>query len=349
MREICKAYYKEIRPCPNVISRRRFLGQTAATTAAAAAAQCMIKPSWAVSPNEKLNIAAIGVGGRGADDLTGVASENIVALCDVDQNNLRNAAKRFPVAKLYADFRKMLAEMDKQIDAVVVGTPDHMHAPVGVMAMEMGKHCYCEKPLSHRVAEARKMADLAKAKKLVTQMGTQIHASNNYRRVVELVQAGAIGPIGEVHVWADCSWCGGSRPAATPPCPAYLDWDLWLGPAPYRPYHPVVRAVRLACLGRLRQRRHGRLLLPPHDLAFWALKLRHPTTVAAEGPEPDPESCPPWLIVHYEFPAREDCRRLSFTWYDGGMRPPIAAGAESSRLGLRRALRGREGDDSGRL
>jgi len=305
------------------VSRRRFIQQSAGVTAAVAAAKIMIVPAWAASPNEKLNVAIIGVAGRGAGNLGGVASENIVAICDVDQNNLNEAAKRFPQAKLYRDFRKMLPEMDKQIDAVVVSTPDHTHAPPGVMAMKMGKHCYCEKPLTHSVYEARTMAEAAKAKNLATQMGTQIHAEDNYRRVVELVQAGAVGPIREVHVWSGASYSGGKRPAETPPVPANLDWDLWLGPAPYRPYHPAYAPFRWRGWADFGNGGLGDFFCHYTDLAFWALKLRHPTTVAAEGPEPDPESCPAWLIVRYDFPARENLPPVKLTWYDGGKRPPI--------------------------
>jgi predicted dehydrogenase len=168
----------------NRFNRRQFVRQTAACAAVAAAAKVMIVPSWAVSPNEKLNVAVIGVAGRGAANLDGVASENIVALCDVDKNNLDKAGKRFPQAKLYGDFRRMLPEVEQQIDAVVVSTPDHTHAAPAVMAMKMGKHCYCEKPLTHCVYETRLMTELAKANRLATQLGTQIHAGDNYRRVV---------------------------------------------------------------------------------------------------------------------------------------------------------------------
>lgn len=307
----------------NRMSRRRFLQQTTACAAVTAAAQVMIVPSWAVSPNEKLNVAVIGVAGRGAANLGGVASENIVALCDVDKNNLAAAAKRFPQAKLYGDFRKMLPEIAQQIDAVVVSTPDHTHALPGVMALKMGKHCYCEKPLTHCVYEARLMADLAKTNRLATQMGTQIHAEDNYRRVVELVQSGAIGPIREVHVWSAASYQGGKRPTETPSVPANLDWDLWLGPAQFRPYHPAYAPFRWRGWADFGNGGLGDFFCHYTDLAFWALKLRYPTTVAAEGPAIDPDSCPPWLIVRYEFPQRENLPPVQLTWYDGGKRPPI--------------------------
>lgn len=307
----------------NRFNRRQFVRQTAACAAVAAAAKVMIVPSWAVSPNEKLNVAVIGVAGRGAANLDGVASENIVALCDVDKNNLAKAGKRFPQAKLYGDFRRMLPEVEQQIDAVVVSTPDHTHAAPAVMAMKMGKHCYCEKPLTHCVYETRLMTELAKANRLATQLGTQIHAGDNYRRVVELVQSGAIGPIREVHVWSAASYHGGTRPAETPPVPANLDWDLWLGPAPYRPYHPVYVPGRWRGWADFGNGGLGDFFCHYTDLAFWALELRYPTSVVAEGPEREPESCPKWLIVRYEFPQRENLPPVKLTWYDGGKRPPI--------------------------
>ena len=306
------------------LNRRRFL-QRSAAAAGVAAASAMVVPAWAESPNEKLRVAVVGVSGRGAGNLGGVSGENIVALCDVDSNNLDGAAKGHPQAKLFRDFRKMLGEMSQQIDAVVVSTPDHTHAPAGVMAMKLGKHCYCEKPLAHCPYEARLMGQLSVEKKLATQMGTQIHAEDNYRRVVELVQSGAVGPIREVHVWCGASYSGGERPKDTPPVPPSLDWDLWLGPAPYRPYHPAYVPFRWRGWDDFGSGGLGDFFCHYSDLAFWALNLRFPTTVEAEGPAPLPDACPPWLIVRYEFPARGDLPPVKFTWYDGGKRPPIQA------------------------
>jgi hypothetical protein len=200
------------------------------------------------SPNEKLNIGIIGVHSRGAANMAATESENIVALCDVDENYLTEAAKKHPKAKTYIDWRKMLDQ--KYIDAVVVSTTEHTHALASVMAMKRGKHVYCEKPLAHSVYEARVMRETCKQMKVATQMGTQIHATDNYRRVVELVQSGAIGPVGEVHVWVDQGIEGPrSRPQETPPVPKTLHWDLWLGPAQRGPITPATsRTVR--CRGR---------------------------------------------------------------------------------------------------
>ncbi|MCX5643914.1 MAG: Gfo/Idh/MocA family oxidoreductase [Phycisphaerae bacterium] len=282
-----------------------------------------------VPANEKLNIAGIGIAGRGGDDIQGVASENLVALCDVDDAHAAKTFEKFPAAKRYKDFRKMLDEVHSRIDAVVVGTPDHTHAPAAVMAMKLGKHCYCEKPLAHTVYEARVMAEVARDQKLVTQMGTQIHAENNYRRVVELVQTGAIGPIGEVHVWMGANVKGPAKPTDMsqpgapkdqPPVPATLDWDLWLGPAAYRSYSPAYAPFQWRYWWNFANGQLGDFFCHYCDLAFWALKLRYPTTIEAEGPV-HPESAAKWTIARQEYPARGDLPPVTLTWYNGGGYP----------------------------
>ena len=303
------------------MNRRTFLEGSAAAVGAAALARPRRARAKAPSPNEKLNVAVIGVSGRGGANLGGVARENVVALCDVDANRLAKAAKRFPKAKTFADFRKMLPAVEKSIDAVVVSTPDHTHAGPAAMAMRMGKHCYCEKPLTRTVFECRTLVDLANKNKLVTQLGTQIHAGDNYRRVVELVQGGAVGPVGEVHVWCSCRYGGVTRPKDTPPVPANLDWDLWLGPAPFRPYHPCYLPGRWRSWWDFGTGGLGDFGCHYTDLPFWALKLRHPITVEAEGPPLHPEAVPLWLIVRYEFPARGPLPPVKLTWYHGGKQP----------------------------
>src|SRR5262249_28421476 len=189
-----------------------------------------------ISPNEKLNIAVIGAGGRGAADIREVQSENIVALCDVNERNLDAAAAKFPRAKKFIDFRK-LYDYSKDFDAVVVATTEHTHAFAVLPALKLGKHVYCEKPLAHSVSEARLLATEAAKAGVATQTGTQMHAQDNFRRVVELVQSGAIGPVSEVHVWVSRAWGDGVHPENPEPVPTWLHWDLWLGPAPVRPYH----------------------------------------------------------------------------------------------------------------
>lgn len=281
--------------------------------------------------NSKLNIAGIGVGGRGAADINGVADQNLLALCDIDWKHAGPTLKKFPNAKRYHDFRKMLDEVEDKIDAVVIGTPDHTHAPAGMMAMKMGKHCYCEKPLTHSVYEARMMANAARENKLVTQMGTQIHAGGNYRRAVELVQSGAIGPVREVHVWLGANFDGPptptdmtqpNAPTDKPPVPESLDWDLWLGPAPYRPYHSAYAPFGWRYWWTFANGQLGDFFCHYCDLAFWALKLRHPTTVEAEGPV-HPESTAKWTIARQQYPARGNLPPVHLTWYNGGGYPAL--------------------------
>lgn len=282
--------------------------------------------------NEKLNIAIIGAGGQGAGNTNAVSSENIVALCDVDWKYAAGTFNRFPNAKKYWDFRKMFDEMDKEIDAVVVSTPDHTHAVASVMAMKLGKHVFCEKPLTRTVYEARVMREIAKKQKLVTQMGNQGTASEGLRRAVELVWAGVIGDVTEVHV----SFGGGNnpvdRPSDTPSIPKDLQWDLWLGPAPYRPYHPTYHPG-----GWRNWRDFGTGVLGDFgchsmNVVFMALKLdllwkpegkaKEPITVEAEASEVHRESYSRWVIVRYTFPAREKMPPVKVTWYNGGPRPP---------------------------
>ncbi len=305
------------------LSRRRFLHTTAATGATLSLGY-FINPSPAApsnSPNEKLNIAAVGVTGRAGEDVRGCASENIIALADVDQNKLDQGAQPWPNALKYADFRVMLEKNAEKIDAVVVGTPDHTHAPAAALALRMKKHVYCEKPLTHTVFEARTLARLAAENKLVTQMGNQIHAGDNYRRVVELIQSGAIGEVKEAHVWSNAQYTGAKFTDAL--VPAGLNWDLWLGPAPERPYSKDVHPFQWRRFWDYGTGALGDFGCHYMDLTHWALKLRAPTTVSAEGPPVDPVSCPAWTIVNYEFPERENLPAVKLTWYDGGKRPEL--------------------------
>jgi len=314
-------------------NRRDFLK----TSAAIGAGYFVAERSMAAeskSPNEKLNIGVIGAAGRGAANMGGCASENFVALCDVNAKNLAAAAAKFPQAKTYQDWRKLVDQKD--IDAVIVSTTDHTHAPASVWAMRRGKHVYCEKPLAHSVHEARVMQETCKNANVATQMGTQIHATDNYRRVVELVQGGAIGPVREAHVW--CSRVGPcpERSTETPPVPDYINWDLWLGPAPQRPYHPsylggcTVWEQRWdfgnGCLGDM-----GSHLI---DLPFWALNLRDPLTVEAEGDVRSEESYPHWLKVTWEHPAIDSRPALTLRWYDGIQRPPSPPGHDLQQWGI---------------
>jgi len=216
------------------ITRRAFLQHTVLSASALWLAG-PLRSFGKVSPNEKLNLGVIGVSGRGAANLQGVSGETIAALCDVDDRALATAAERFPAAKTYTDFRRVLDQRD--LDAVVISTPDHTHAVAAVPALERGCHVYCEKPLTRTISECRIVTDTARRQRCVTQLGTQIHAEKNYRRVVELVQRGAIGAVEEVHVWVNVTYGGRDLPTDVQEAPPYLHYDLWLGPVEARPYH----------------------------------------------------------------------------------------------------------------
>lgn len=305
------------------VSRRDFLRVGAVATGALTTGAALApRRGWAESPNEKLNIGVIGTANRAEANIGGVQGENIVAVCDIDDLYLGKASERFPQAKTYRDYRKLLEQPG--IDAVVVSTPDHIHAPASAMALAGGKHVYCEKPLAHSVFEARRLAQLAAQHKAATQMGTQIHAENNYRRVVELIQSGAIGDVREAHVWCGKTWSGGERPTETPPVPKHIDWDLWLGPAPARPYHPTYLPANWRRWWDFGSGTLGDMACHYMDLPHWALKLRRPTAVSAEGPTVHPETTPTGLIVRYEHPARGKMPAVNLTWYDGDLSvPPI--------------------------
>ncbi len=300
------------------ITRRRFV----AGAALAGASLIGVAPARArtYQANERLKIGVIGVANRGRASLEGVASEEITALCDVDSAYLDAAGAAYPNAQKFADFRRMLDTA--KLDAVVISTTDHTHAPSAAMALRNDLDVYCEKPLTHTVHEARVLADLARRHKRVTQMGTQIHAGSNYRRVVEAIRSGAIGTVSEVHVWCAGGYTGKERPSDTPPVPASLNWDLWLGPAPERPYHPAYVPHQWRGWWDFGNGTLGDMACHHMDLPFWALDLRHPLTVEAEGPTPHPECTPEWLVVRYEFPAREALPAVRLTWYNGHRRPP---------------------------
>ncbi|MDR1053222.1 MAG: Gfo/Idh/MocA family oxidoreductase [Planctomycetaceae bacterium] len=271
----------------------------------------------------KLNVACIGVGGMGRSSVNHVQGENIVALCDVEKKTLDNVGNVFPKAERFADFRKMLDKFDGKLDAVTVGTPDHFHAAASVAAMKRGIHCYTEKPLTHDLGEARKMIEIAKEKKLQTQMGIQIHANNNYRRVVELIQAGAIGTVKDIHVWVDSGWGNKSIPAEDFDVPETLDWDLWLGPAAVRPYKPCYFGGNWRSYWAFGNGVLGDMACHYVDLPFWAMGLRYPSTIEASGPPVDKECCKLGLKVKYEFPKTDKHEALTLTWYDHKLRPDL--------------------------
>jgi len=316
------------------IDRRRFLGQAAATTAVLTA------PNFirARNANEKLNIAIIGVGGRGGANLGGVSSQNIVALCDVHSPPIGKAKEKFTNARTFTDFRKVFDHAN-EFDAVVVSTCEHTHAFATLAALQLNKHVYCEKPLTHNIAEARIIREAAAKTKVATQMGTQIHAENNYRRVVEAIQSNVIGPVREVHVWVSRAWGLQSaedakkhgdivtltdRPKESVVPPVDLDWDLWQGPAVERPFHPVYvpgpKWYRWWDFG------NGTMSdLGSHwnDLPCWALKLKAPLTIEASGPPAHAELAPASMQATYEYGPRGDMPAVKLTWYQGVNKPKL--------------------------
>jgi predicted dehydrogenase len=324
-----------------LFNRREFL-----SLSTAAVSSFMIMPRYVLGgngftpPSDKLNIAAIGVGGQGAWDLENLESENIVSLCDVDWEHAAETFKRYPKAKRYRDFRIMF-EKEKNIDAVLVATPDHTHAIASMYALKMGKHLYCEKPLSHTIYEARKITDAAREAKVATQMGNQGMAYEGNRLINEWIWDGAIGQINEVHVWSDRPTRLGTRelwwpqaierPLDEPEIPPTLDWDLWLGPAPYRPYHPAY--VPFLWRGWWDFGEGGLGDMGIHNIApaISALKLGPPTCVHSSSTPVFKETFPLASVVHYEFPARGDMPPVKIHWYDGGILPERPEGLEDRR------------------
>jgi len=323
------------------LSRRRFLAGSAAVGAATIIPRHVLGAPGEPSANEKLNIAGIGTGGMGSRDVTRVPTENVVAICDVDASHAASAAKPFPQAKIYADFRKLLDEMDGQIDAVMIATPDHNHAVVTMAALKRGKHVFCQKPLTHSVHEALEVAKAAKEAGVATQMGNQGQATEGARLTCEFIWAGAIGQVREIHSWSnrqpDISPRGIPRPKETPPCPENLNWDLWLGPAPVRPYHPCYLPFRWRGWWDFGTGVLGDIGCHNLSAAFKALKLGWPTSVEAcsthwnAPPEIKNETAPLASIVTFRFAAEGDRPEITIRWYDGGMMPPQPEGVAPGR------------------
>ncbi len=282
---------------------------------------------WAggVGPNEVLNIACIGVGGKGSSDSQQAGHHGrIVGICDIDEKRLDVQAAKFKEAKRFFDYRELLDELGPTIDAVVVSTPDHHHAPAAVSAMRLGKHVYCQKPLTHSVWEARLMRETARQKGVCTQMGNQGTAEPGFRRGAEVVRAGAIGDVAEVHVWTNRPfkyWKQApdivARPKETPPIPRHVHWNLFVGPAPERPYHPVYHPHDWRGWWDFGTGSLGDMACHTANLAFMALKLGLPVRVSAQSGEINPETYPAWATITYEFPAREGLPPVKLTWYEG--------------------------------
>ena len=314
------------------LSRREFLG-----SAAAAAAAFTIVPRSVlggprhIPPSEKLNVACIGVGGQGGGDVRQVSRENIVAFCDVDWKHAAGTFKRFPYVKKYRDFRKMLDEEGKNIDAVTVSTPDNTHAVAAMMAIKMGKHVYCQKPLAHDIFEVRQLTEAARKHKVMTQMGIQIHAENTVKLVVEIIKSGMIGKVRKVDIFSNKNWGGGSRPKEGEPIPETLSWDLWLGPAPWRPYHRAYLPGNWRRWWDFGTGTLGDMGCHIIDPVFWALDLGYPVSAEAHPGEFSNETYPQKTVVRWEFPARGKLPAVTVTWYDGVNRPFLPKGLEQGR------------------
>ncbi len=319
-------------------SRREFL-----SVASAAAFSFTIVPRHVLggagflAPSERVNVAGIGAGGMGGGDIATVAKlgANIVALCDVDEARGAGSFQAHPEARRYKDFREMLDKEAPHIDAVTVGTPDHIHAVAAMAAVRAGKHVYCQKPLTHTLHECRELTRAAHAAGVATQMGNQGHAAEGARLTNEWIQAGIIGDVREVHVWSDRAgrlWKQGiPRPADTPPVPSTLDWDLWLGPMPERPYHPAYAPFLWRGWWDFGTGALGDMGCHIIDHPVWALQLGPPAFVEArithdgsflDGNQPNFETYPIGSIIYYEFPARGALPPVHMTWYDGGLMPP---------------------------
>ena len=287
--------------------------------------------------NEKLNIAGIGAGGKGMVDIPMCGSENIIALCDVDQNNAAGLFKRYDKAARYIDFRDML-DKEKSIDGVTISTPDHIHAAAAMHAMKRGKHVYCQKPLTHSIPEARLLTETARQMKVCTQMGNQGHANNDTRRLVELIQAGVLGDVTEVHIWTDRAgliWPQGQRAmdaykaGAGAKAPSHVNFDLWLGPRPSQPYNSAYLPFRWRGFWQFGTGALGDMGCHNMDLAFWSLNLRDPVKAAAESSDRFAQVGPEWAIATIEFPARSlpngtklpPCKLI---WYEAGKKPDAA-------------------------
>ncbi|MBQ17491.1 MAG: hypothetical protein CMJ65_10235 [Planctomycetaceae bacterium] len=309
---------------PARVSRRNFLASAVATSGLAAASL----PVDAGSPNEKLNIAVVGAGTGsvgGALNLPRISHENVVAICDIDEKYAGPNFEKYPAARRWRDFRRML-DRQKDIDAVVVSTPDHSHAAIAISAMRQGKHVYCEKPLARTIGEVRRMRTVARETRVATQMGNHGTYEPSFRRAVEIVRSGAIGRVTEVHTWSDRPskyWKQSiPRPRPTPPVPAHLDWDLFLGPAPTRPYHPVYHPFTWRGWWDFGTGVLGDIICHTINLAYMSLELGYPTRVSTRSEGLMPETAPKWAVMTFEFPARGKQPPVKVTWYESGKQPP---------------------------
>ena len=312
------------------VSRRSFIA-----TSAAATAGFTILPSNVIAgmghrpPSDKLNIAGIGVGGRGGGVIKRMTSENIVALCDVDWKYAADTFGEFPDARKFWDWRVMFDKMEDSIDAVVVGTPDHSHAIISINAMKLGKHVFCEKPLTHSVWESREMTGIAKEYKVATQMGNYGNSGEGIRQICEWIWDGAIGEIKEVHAWTNRPiWPQGlERPKTGEWPPDTLNWDLFIGPAKMKPYHHILHPWNWRGWWDYGTGALGDMACHIMDPVFKALQLGYPTKVQGSSTQFNTECAPTAEVVKYTFPERAKYKKVKMpevevTWWDGGLLPP---------------------------
>ena len=317
----------------SAISRREFLSSAALSTAAfTIVPRSVLGGPGYKAPSDKLNIACVGVGGMGYYDLKNVRSENVIALCDVDQQRAAIAFAEFPSTRKYQDYRIML-EKEPELDAVTVTTPDHNHAIIALAAIKHGKHTYCQKPLTHTIYEARQLALASQKAKVTTQMGNQGHAGEGIRLIKEWIQADAIGKVEEVHCWTNRpDWPQGmDRPLEKPAIPPTLNWDLWLGPAPYRPYHPTYLPADWRAWWDFGTGALGDMGAHIMDVPFWVLDLDYPDTVQASSTSVNNETYPKASIIRYTFPAGNRYSALVLNWYDGEIMPKRPPELEAGR------------------
>ncbi len=340
----------------NKATRREFLQATAATGIGFYLTAGVRGEEKKLAPSDKIRFASIGSGGKGSSDSFNASRHGeIVALCDTDTLILDKANKRWPKAKTYTDFRKLLDDMEGKVDAVTVSTPDHTHTPAALKAMRMGMHCYCQKPLTHTIYEARLMGQVAKEQGVATQMGNQGSSHDGLRKAAAIIKSGALGQAKECHIWTDRPvWPqGGGRPA-TAECPEHLKWDLWIGPVPYRPYgngyQPLVwRGFWDFGCGAI-----GDMACHTMNMPFAALDLRDPIKMTASTSGHNKETYPASSKIKYEFGQRGNRAPVNMTWYDGGQLPRLQAKIWRALTGVwksgkqREAMLGFLGLDEGR-
>ncbi|RPH99908.1 MAG: gfo/Idh/MocA family oxidoreductase [Calditrichaeota bacterium] len=303
------------------MKRRDFL-KSAAVASAAMIVPRHVLGRGMIPPSSKLNLAGIGVGGVGKSYLENLESEAIIALCDVDLEYAKPVFEKYPQARRFQDFREMLDAMP-EIDGVVIGTPDHTHTVIAMEALRRHKHVYCAKPMTRTIAESRALTAMAKQTGVATQMSIQMNALEDHRLLAEWIEDGAIGDVHEVHIWSNRPiWPQGiERPQEIPSTPPSLDWGLWIGPAPFRPYHPAYHPFKFRGWHDFGTGALGDMGCHQFDPVVKALKLEQPTSIFAGSTQLFEETYPQAAIIHYDFPRRENRRAVKVTWYDGGLKP----------------------------